>query len=53
MEGEKPPRSHISRAVKLAPIPVGALPQIREGAIDLFVPDGWYEPKKTGMWSTD
>ena len=51
-EGKKPPRSHISRAIKLAPLPVGAIPQFREGGIDLFIPDGWYEPKKTGMWST-
>ena len=50
---EKPSRSHISRAAKIFPTPLTGLPGIREWGIDLFVPDGWYEPKTTGLWSTD
>jgi len=51
--GEKFPRSHISRASKLLPTPLAGLPAIRNLAIDTFIPDGWYEPKKTSLWSTD
>ena len=40
-EGVRPTRSWYSRVAKLLPLPIGAIPQFRESAIDTFVPEGW------------